>query len=27
MDDLQSIISFLKNENLEIPLQFINMKK
>lgn len=27
IDDLQSIIAFLKNENLEIPLQFINMKK
>jgi hypothetical protein len=27
IDDLQSIIAFLKNENLDIPLQFINMKK
>ena len=27
IDDLQSIIAFLKEENLEIPLQFINMKK
>ncbi len=27
IDDLQSIISFLKEENLDIPLQFINMKK
>jgi hypothetical protein len=27
IDDLQSIIAFLKDENLEIPLQFINMKK
>ncbi|MCH2445549.1 MAG: nucleotide-binding protein, partial [Candidatus Marinimicrobia bacterium] len=27
IDDLQSIISFLKKENLDIPLQFINMKK
>jgi uncharacterized protein YajQ (UPF0234 family) len=27
IDDLQSIITFLKNENLDIPLQFINMKK
>ena len=27
IDDLQSIIASLKEENLEIPLQFINMKK
>ena len=27
INDLQSIISFLKKENLDIPLQFINMKK
>ena len=27
IDDLQSIITFLKKENLDIPLQFINMKK
>ena len=27
IDDLQSIIAFLKKENLDIPLQFINMKK
>ena len=27
IDDLQSIITFLKKENLGIPLQFINMKK
>ena len=27
IDDLQSIITFLKEENLEIPLQFVNMKK
>ena len=27
IDDLQSIIAFLKEENLGIPLQFINMKK
>ena len=27
IDDLQSIISFLKNEIIDIPLQFINMKK
>ena len=27
IDDLQNIIAFLKNENLDIPLQFINMKK
>jgi uncharacterized protein YajQ (UPF0234 family) len=27
INDLQSIISFLKKENLDIPLQFVNMKK
>ena len=27
IDDLQNIITFLKDENLGIPLQFINMKK
>ena len=27
IDDLQSIITFLKNENFEIPIQFVNMKK
>jgi len=27
IDDLQHIISYLKKENLEIPLQFVNMKK
>ena len=27
IDDLQCIIAFLKEENLEFPLQFINMKK
>ena len=27
IDDLQSIISLLKEENLNIPLQFVNMKK
>ena len=27
INDLQSIISFLKKEKLDIPLQFINMKK
>jgi uncharacterized protein YajQ (UPF0234 family) len=27
IDDLQSIIAFLKKENLDISLQFINMKK
>ena len=27
IDDLQSIISLLKDENLNIPLQFVNMKK
>ena len=26
IDDLQSVISMLKGENLEIPLQYINMK-
>ena len=27
IDELQSIIASLKEENLEIPLQYINMKK
>ena len=27
IDDLQTVIAFLKNENIGIPLQFINMKK
>ena len=27
IDDLQNIISFLKKEYLDIPLQFVNMKK
>ena len=27
IDDLQSIISFLKNENVDLSLQFVNMKK
>ena len=27
IDDLQSIIAFLKKENLDIALQFVNMKK
>ena len=27
INDLQSIISFLKKENLDIPLQFVNIKK
>lgn len=27
IDDLQEIISTLKSKNLEIPLQFVNMKK
>ena len=27
IDDLQTVITFLKNENIGIPLQFINMKK
>ena len=27
IDDLQTIITFLKNENIGIPLQFINIKK
>jgi uncharacterized protein YajQ (UPF0234 family) len=26
IDDLQSLISILKEENIEIPLQFVNMK-
>ena len=27
IDDLQEVISTLKNKNLEIPLQFVNLKK
>tara|TARA_B100000131_G_C18055185_1_gene588080 strand:+ start:478 stop:969 length:492 start_codon:yes stop_codon:yes gene_type:complete len=27
IDDLQKVISFLKDEDLDIPLQFVNMKK
>ena len=27
IDDLQTVISFLKKEKLEIPIQFVNMKK
>mgnify|MGYP001202022248 FL=1 len=27
IDDLQTVITFLKDENLGIPLQFVNMKK
>ncbi len=27
IDDLQTVISFLKKENLDIPIQFVNMKK
>ena len=27
IDDLQTVISFLKEEKLDIPLQFVNMKK
>ena len=27
IDDLQSVITFLRDEDLEIPLQFVNMKK
>ena len=27
IDDLQNVITFLKDENLGIPLQFVNMKK
>ena len=27
IDDLQNIISYIKKSNIDIPLQFVNMKK